>query len=186
MRIISGIFKGMKLYLPQRNITRPLKDLTKESIFNLIIHSKKINIDIKDSLILDLFSGSGSFGIECISRGTKKVTFFENNTETIKVLEKNLLLLKGVNNFEICDKDIFNFFSKYKNFDTKFDIIFIDPPYKERKINDIIENIFEKSLLKSNGVIIIHKHKKDFIKVTKQFKIIEERKYGISKILFIS
>ena len=77
MRIIGGDYKGKKLVLPNDKKTRPLKDLVKESIFNLIHHSKKINLDIHNSLILDLFSGSGSFGLECISRGAKKVTFVE-------------------------------------------------------------------------------------------------------------
>ena len=76
MRIISGIFKGKKLFLPTDKNTRPLKDLVKESIFNLIKHSNKINININNSVILDLFSGSGSFGIECLSREAKKVFFF--------------------------------------------------------------------------------------------------------------
>ena len=68
MRIISGRFKGKKLLLPKDKNTRPLKDLVKESIFNLLEHSKKMNINLKNSTILDLFSGSGSFGIECLSR----------------------------------------------------------------------------------------------------------------------
>ena len=81
MRVIGGTFKGKKLFLPNDKNTRPLKDLVKESIFNLIQHSKKINIEIKNSMILDLFSGSGSFGIECLSRGAKKVIFLENYME---------------------------------------------------------------------------------------------------------
>jgi 16S rRNA (guanine966-N2)-methyltransferase len=76
MRIIGGVFKGRKLFLPNDKNTRPLKDLVKESIFNLILHSNKINIDIEKSLVLDLFSGSGSFGLECLSREAKKVFFF--------------------------------------------------------------------------------------------------------------
>ena len=68
MRIIGGAFKGKKLFLPIDKMTRPLKDLVKESIFNLIKHSKKIDIDIEKSKILDLFAGSGSFGLECLSR----------------------------------------------------------------------------------------------------------------------
>ena len=63
MRIISGSFKGKKILEPKDNNTRPLKDLTKESIFNIIIHSKRFNVDIKNSKILDLFSGVGSFGL---------------------------------------------------------------------------------------------------------------------------
>ena len=73
MRIISGDFKGKKILQPRDKQTRPLKDLTKESIFNIINHSNLIDINLKNSNILDLFSGVGSFGIECLSRGAKKV-----------------------------------------------------------------------------------------------------------------
>ena len=138
MRIISGKFKGKRLYLPNDKHTRPLKDIVKESIFNLIKHSKKINTQVEDSLVLDLFSGTGSFGIECISRGAKKVFFFENYPEALKILKKNLNLLKDMNNYEIYEKNFFNFFLSNKNFNLKFDIIFIDPPYRETKINEII------------------------------------------------
>ena len=72
MRIISGLFKGKKILEAKDNNTRPLKDLTKESIFNIILHSNKFNLKLSDSNILDLFSGVGSFGLECLSRGAKK------------------------------------------------------------------------------------------------------------------
>ena len=75
MRIISGNFKGKKIIQPKDLNTRPLKDLTKESIFNIIAHSKKINIKVENSIVLDLFSGVGSFGIECLSRGANYVFF---------------------------------------------------------------------------------------------------------------
>ena len=88
MRIISGIFKGKKIFQPVDNFTRPLKDLTKESIFNIIKHSNKFYIDFKKSYILDLFSGVGSFGLECISRGVKFVTFIENYKEVLPILKK--------------------------------------------------------------------------------------------------
>ena len=92
MRIISGKLRGKKLFLPKDKNTRPLKDLVKLSIFNLIDHSKKINIKLEGSSILDLFSGSGSFGLECLSRGSKIIYFFENYIEAIKILKKNLSL----------------------------------------------------------------------------------------------
>ena len=184
MRIIGGIFKGKKLFLPTDKNTRPLKDLVKESIFNLIKHSNKININIKDSLILDLFSGSGSFGIECLSREAKKVFFLENYQEAINILEKNLRSLKNIQNHKIIKDEFFDFFSSDKLFKLKFDIIFIDPPYKEVKINEIIEKIIGTNLLNKDGIIIIHRHKKDVIKLTKKINIFEERVYGISKIFF--
>ena len=88
MRIIGGNFKGKKLFLPKDKNTRPLKDIVKESIFNLIQHSKKFNINIENSLVLDLFSGTGSFGIECISRGAKKVVFLKTIQKQSKFWKK--------------------------------------------------------------------------------------------------
>ena len=75
MRVISGSFRGKKILIPKDKKTRPLKDLTKESIFNIIEHSNKLKLDFSNSHILDLFSGVGSFGIECLFRGVKKVFF---------------------------------------------------------------------------------------------------------------
>lgn len=184
MRIIGGIFKGKKLLVPNDKNTRPLKDIVKESILNLIQHSRKININIKNSLIFDLFSGSGSFGIECLSRGAKKVVFLENYPEAIKVLENNIKSLNDINNYEVIKDDCFKFFETEKKIEFKFDIIFIDPPYQELKINEIIEKIIGKKLLNKNGIMIIHRHKKDKVELTKKVNIFEERFYGISKIYF--
>ena len=92
MRIISGLFKGKKILEPKDNKTRPLKDLTKESIFNIIRHSNKFEISLTNSYILDLFSGVGSFGIECLSRGVKKVIFIENYIGVTPLLKKIYLL----------------------------------------------------------------------------------------------
>ena len=181
MRIISGNFKGKKLFLPKDKNTRPLKDIVKESIFNLIQHSKKINLEIENSLVLDLFSGTGSFGIECISRGSKRVIFYENYDKAIEILQKNLDSLKNINNYTIYKSD---FFSSNVSFDSGFDLIFIDPPFQETKINEIIEKILKNKILNKNGILIIHRHKKDNIEITKKLKILENRNYGISKILF--
>ena len=94
MRIISGKFKGKKINLPKDKNTRPLRDLVKESIFNVIEHSNKIKIKISESIILDLFSGSGSFGLEAISRGANKCHFIENYSNALEILSKNVKHLK--------------------------------------------------------------------------------------------
>ena len=90
MRIISGTLKGKKLLQPKDKFTRPLKDLTKESLFNIIQHSNKFNSKIKGANILDLFSGVGSFGLECLSREANAVTFIENYKTVIPILKKNI------------------------------------------------------------------------------------------------
>ncbi len=184
MRIISGIFKGKKLFFPNNKSTRPLKDIVKESIFNLILHSKKISFKIENSVILDLFSGSGSFGIECISRKAKKVIFLEQHPEALKILEKNLNSLGNIKNHVIVKKNFFDFFSSNKSFEKKFDLVFIDPPYKEKRINEIIETILKANILIKDGIIIIHRHKNDEVIITDKLNIIEKRVYGVSKILF--
>ncbi len=184
MRILSGKFKGKKLFLPSDKKTRPLKNLVKESIFNLLQHSNKINIRLENASILDLFSGSGSFGLECLSREAQKVIFFENYSEALKILNKNLKLLKINKNYEVIDVCCFDYFKSNRSLSKKFDIIFIDPPFKEMRINELLEKIIEKKLLKKNGVFIIHRHKNDKTKITPKLEIFENRKYGLSKIFF--
>ena len=183
MRVISGLFKGKKIIEPKDITTRPLKDLTKESIFNIIVHSNKFNLDLNKSIILDLFSGVGSFGIECLSRGAVEVVFIENYKGVLPILKKNLSNLNGINNYQIIEKDIYksNFIN---NFNTKFDLIFLDPPYKDQSVTELLTNIKNSELLNNNGIIIIHRHKFEKNLVSRGFKIIEEKKYGISKIIF--
>ena len=185
MRIIGGKFKGKKLLGPKDKETRPLKDLTKESIFNIINHSNKFSININKALILDLFSGVGSFGIECLSQGAKNVTFIEKYNGVLPVLKKNLQNLKSIENYEILEKDIYNI-NFLKSLDKKFDIVFMDPPYKDKDINLLLDNINNKKILSENGILIIHRHKDEKDLIPNKLKIIEEKKYGLSKIIFLS
>ena len=183
MRVISGDLKGKKIFLPNDNKTRPLRDLVKESIFNLIEHSNKLNLTLDNSNILDLFSGTGSFGIECISRKAEEVTFVENHCAALDILRKNIKFLKIDNKVKIIEENCFEFFKSNEIFEKKYNIIFMDPPYKEEKINLIIDLIKDKKILGKNGVLIIHRHKKDNIKISNKLIILDERNYGLSKII---
>ena len=185
MRIISGLFKGKKIIEPKDLKTRPLKDLTKESIFNIISHSNKFKININKANILDIFSGVGSFGLECLSRGARYVTFIENYKNVLLILKKNLSNLKLTNNFKIYEKDAFEL-STYKEINEKFDIIFLDPPYKEKNLDLVLKNILTQNILNNDGIIILHRHKKTDDIFPNQLKVVEEKKYGTSKIIFIS
>jgi 16S rRNA (guanine966-N2)-methyltransferase len=184
MRIIGGKYKGKKLIQPLDKTTRPLKDLVKESIFNIIQHSNKINFQIENSKILDLYAGSGSFGIECISRDAKLVYFFEKHLNAIKILNQNINSLKENSNYKLFEKDCLDFLAS-DSFKTKnFNIIFLDPPFKEDTLNKILNLILRKNILIDDGLIIIHKHIKDKIKIIDELEIVEDRKYGISRIFF--
>jgi 16S rRNA (guanine966-N2)-methyltransferase len=183
MRIISGKNKGKKIIPPIDKNTRPLRDIVKEAIFNLIEHSNKFDVTLKNANILDLFSGSGSFGLECISRGAKQVTFMENYKEALKVLKNNIFNIQADEISEVIEKNCFDYFNLKKKLSNKFDIIFLDPPYKEKKINFLIKRIKEEKILDENGILVIHRHKKDAIEITKKLKILDNRLYGISKII---
>ena len=183
MRIISGNSKGKKIFEPKDLKTRPLKDLTKESIFNILSHSNKFSTKLKNSNVLDLFSGTGSFGLECLSRGSAHLTFVENYNVILPVLKKNILNLNYQNNSTIIENNIINNLN-FNIFEKKFDIIFLDPPYKEKKIFSMLNDIIESDILKSGGIIIIHRHKKEDDNFPKKFNIIEKKTYGVSKVIF--
>ena len=190
MRIISGKFKGIKIYTPVNKEIRPLKDMARESIFNFLIHSNKISFRFEESNILDLYSGTGSFGLECLSRNAGNVIFVEKEKEAIKILEKNIKKLNVKDLTKIIFDDVFDVIKKNKknffitNHHLKLDLIFCDPPFKDTNISHLIELIAKKDLLKKNGIIVLHRHKNSKEKLTDYLKIIDERIYGSSKIIF--
>ena len=185
MRIISGLFKGKKIYEPIDLNTRPLKDLTKESIFNIINHSNKFKVNLINSKILDLFSGVGSFGIECLSRGAKNVVFIENYKKVLPILKQNLSNLESIQNFQIIEKNIYEE-GTLSNLNSNFDIIFLDPPYKYKNLSELLNIILQKKILNEKGIIILHRHKNEQQVFPLKFKVVEEKKYGISKIVFLT
>ena len=184
MRIISGLNKGKKLIMPNNKTTRPLKDMAKESIFNILTHSKFINFHLKDSKVLDLFSGIGSFGLECLSRGSKFVFFLENYPQVLEILKTNISNLNYENKSKVLDIDAFKIDNNTFKEDQKFQIIFCDPPYKEKKIKLLIENLITLDILEKNGLIIIHRKKGELDTYPNKFKVIETKNYGLSTFVF--
>ena len=141
MRIISGYLKGKRIAQPSNKFTRPLKELTKESRFNILQHSNLINFSLEKSKILDLFSGIGSFGLECLSRGAENVVFCENYPEAVKILRKNIINLHCQQKTQIVKENIFNIKNLKQFYKKKFELIFLDPPYKEKKLTNLLDNI---------------------------------------------
>ena len=185
MRIIGGVYKGVKIFEAFDKNTRPLKDLVKESILNILEFSKDSRINLNNSLVLDLFSGTGSFGLECISRGAAKVYFIENYTQSLEILHKNIKKLKCEKKTRVFNEDAFNFFENEELKNEKLDLIFLDPPYKEKNIKIILENIAKLKVLKESGLVVLHRHKKTKDDIGKKFTVKRSVKYGISKIIFI-
>ena len=183
MRIISGDLRGKKILDPLDKSTRPLKDMVRESIFNIIEHSKNESVTIKNANVLDFFSGTGSFGIECLSRGARRVIFFENYKESIKILKKNIDLLSLNEKIKIIEEDSYNL-QKTNLGLKKFDLIFLDPPFKDSKINDLIDLISSLKITSKKTLVIIHRNKKIKEEISNKLTILREKIYGLSKIIF--
>ena len=166
MRIISGKYKGKKLEGFSIDGTRPTMDRVKESLFGSIQNY------VKDSVVLDLFAGSGSLGIEALSNGAKTCYFCDNSNEALKVLKKNL---NNIDNTFILNNSYEETLKILKNKNIKFDIIFIDPPYKLNLINNSINKILEYDLLNKNGLIICE-YEQEEIKCN--LELVKEKKYG--------
>ena len=184
MRIIAGKLKGFTLHMPKGKNTRPLKDLVRESIFNLLSHSNKILLQLKQSNVLDLYAGTGSFGLECLSRQAKSVCFIEKRKDAVEILEKNIEKLKVKKNVDIFFDDVFDLMKKRNIFKSKFDLIFCDPPFKDLNIEKLIKLICNNNVLRKGGIMVLHRNKNTKEKLPNYFKIIDERIYGISKVTF--
>ena len=170
--------------MPLDKNTRPLKDLVRESIFNLLTHSNKIQLQVEKANVLDLYSGTGSFGLECLSRKAKYVYFSENEKSAFKILKKNIEKLKIENKTKVFYSDIFNLINTQSHLMPKFDLIFCDPPFKDTNIEKLIDLIFNKNLMNKNGIVILHRNKNTKERLPNCLKIVDERIYGISKIIF--
>ena len=182
MRVISGKARGTKLNTIESEKTRPTLDRVKESLFNILQY------DIKDTVVLDLFAGSGALGIESLSRGAKKAYFCDTNIDAIKVIKQNLERTNLQDNAIVEKTD----FEKFLNtFDKKnyFDIIFLDPPYKLNYSIIACDLIVKNSLLKHDGMIIIETDEKardtEELKKIDELEIFDERKYGRANLIFI-
>ena len=183
MRIIAGRYKKVNLNQTIDKSIRPLKDSAKEGIFNVLTHSTKLMFDFKNSKILDLFSGTGSFGLECISRGSSNVTFVEKNPMALKNLHANIKKLKVEKISDVYQDDVFHLL-KNKNFlKKKTDLIYLDPPFKEDKILEIFQCLIRQNNFSSKTLIVFHRNKADSISFY-SYKCIETKIYGNSKILF--
>ena len=180
MRIIGGKNKGKKILFLKNKNTRPLRDLVKENVFNLINHSLKINSNLKNLNIIDFYCGFGSFGIECLSREIGDVIFIEKNTEAIKILKENLKIFKS-NNFKIIQSTVLDSIKKLS--DNKFDLFFFDPPYKNDECEKVFNYIKKIKIFSKRNLIIIHRENKEPF-ISSEINIIFEKKYGRSKIIF--
>lgn len=172
MRVISGKYKGKILIGFDIDGTRPTMDRVKESVFAIIQNN------IKNSVVLDLFAGSGSLGIESLSNGASECYFVDNNISLINIIKRNTNNMSE--NIKIIKSDYKNALEIFKNSKIKFDIIFLDPPYKLNLINDCLSKIIDYNLLNKEGIIVCEYEDEKLN--NDALTIIKEKNYGSKKI----
>ncbi|APJ02905.1 16S rRNA (guanine(966)-N(2))-methyltransferase RsmD [Silvanigrella aquatica] len=180
MRVIAGQYKRRLLQsLPGNDLTRPTSDRVKESIFNII------SGDIADTVVLDLFAGSGSLGIESLSRGAKKAIFVEQNFDVAKNIQLNLDNLKiNENDYILIKSDVSKFLSS-NTLNSKVDIIFADPPYRSEWYAQALEEIEKSNICNENCTVIFEMptNRKIQLQCNSEGWLKEdERQYGKTKI----
>lgn len=175
MRIIGGTERGRKLKAPEGMDTRPTLDKVRGAVFNVLF-------DVTGKDVLDMFGGSGAMGLEAISRGANKAVIIDANRAAFRAMEENKKNLSYDDRADLrfCD------FRKAFHYDECFDIIFLDPPYQKKLLEEALVFIEEKHLLKEDGIIVCE------LGVDVKFElpvaapeIIKEKVYGKTKILFL-
>ena len=180
MRVIAGTAKGTKLNSIDDLSTRPTLDRVKEPLFSIIQNN------IYDSNVLYLFAGSGALGIETLSRGAKHCVFCDSSFKSINMLKENILKTRMQEKSTIISMDYKKCLDYQKE---KFDIIFIDPPYKKDIAVDAIKRIISLKLLAENAIIVLETDEEERelneLKEVKELEVFDKRKYGRIKLLFL-
>ena len=178
MRIIAGKFKGRALITMKDKSIRPTTDRVKESIFNLLQGY------VEDAKVLDLFAGSGALGIEALSRGAESVTFADRSNDSVETVYTNLKKVSGKVN--VIRKDFLSTIDYLSARKEKFDIIFLDPPYKQGLDKVAIDKIEERNILAEDGIIVVERSREDEpMQLTKGYRALTERDYGSVTVMLV-
>ena len=177
MKIITGLAKGMNLETLEGEATRPTSQRVKEAIFSMI------QFDIEGACVLDLFAGSGQLGLEALSRGAKKATFCDSSREAVDIVMRNA---KKSKLFDKCRISTCTYDQMIKGISGKeqYDIIFIDPPYKNDCISDVLDKLYSGDVIAKNAFVICESGAEDIFgnnaELRDKFFVQKQARYSIS------
>jgi len=185
INIIAGNYKKTKLNVPIGSNVRPTSALKRKAIFSIIeSYAQKNSYDIySEFCFIDFFAGSGSLGLEAISRGALFSYFFENDNTVIKILESNCKKICKKNNFKIIKQDITNL--NIKKFEFPISVIFIDPPYIQNPFKKLLQELLKKNIINDKTIIVIETDKNNSIEIPASLKIINKRFYRRTNVIFV-
>ena len=173
MRIIAGKARGRKLIPPATMETRPTLDRVKESMFSMIQNY------IPDAVVVDVFAGTGSLGLEAASRGAKEVYLVDRSKDAFSLLKQNIENLKFEDTCHALNKDSYEALRCLSDKSKLFDVIFVDPPYCREMIPEAIKIIYDKKILSKDGIIVTKIDSiEEIYEGYEEISLIKSRKYG--------
>jgi 16S rRNA (guanine966-N2)-methyltransferase len=186
MRIVSGEFRGRTLVTPDTPDTRPTMDKTRQAVFNILRSASwAMRTDgtpvLSGARVLDVFAGSGALGLEALSQGASHATFIEHAHAALTAIKKNITTMKLESRTHILGRDIF---SLGKNTSAPYDLVFLDPPYDNDVLVRAITHLLNNIYVHNGTLLVLEMRKKDSLPEMAQITPVDERRYGMSKILF--
>ena len=173
MKIIAGVWKGILLRPPPPNLSRPTQERVKKSIFDIL------GFRVKEGRVLDLFAGSGSLGIEALSRGAREVTFVEWNPLCMKLLKENLLKLPGKRELFFIEENALKAVGKLGRQKKCFDIVFMDPPYTKGVTTKCLRTVTKCGILNPTAILVVrHSRKEELPSESGNFILLRHERYG--------
>jgi len=181
LRIIGGSLKGKKLFSTPGKKVRPTADRLRESIFNIL------SFKVPGASVLDLFSGTGAFGIESLSRGAKRAVFVEKSRDALSVIKRNIQASALENQSQVIKWDIPINLNCLRRIPFRYDLVFMDPPYNRDMIQKGLRNLYHSGCLNHGGCIVVeHSASEPIPENTTEFVIFDQRKYGKTLVTFLT
>ena len=179
MRIIAGQYRGRSLSSVRDLSVRPTTDRAKQTIFDILAN----RLDFDGIEVLDLFAGSGSLGLEAISRGAKSAVFVDKAQQSLRVLESNVDTLGCTDQCTVYSADVFWYL---KNTNREFDLVFVDPPYRLERIEELPNAIFESSVVKEGTHVVMEHSKESQIQLSESMYDITRKSFGQTTVLILT
>ena len=183
MKIIAGKHKGRKIHIEVDKSLRPTRPMVREAVFSILTSGEFIdeegNTALDGALVLDLFSGSGSFAMEALSRGARHVILFDKERKHLNLAKFNIESIKEQDNTTLICADI----ERIQPAKEPVDIVFIDPPYRKDLIVSSIEKLDATGWLKDSSIIIAETSVTDKLSTLEKFELVLKREYGSSKVM---
>jgi 16S rRNA (guanine966-N2)-methyltransferase len=177
MKIVGGKYRGMNIRAPRGLLSRPPLALIRESVFNVL------GDWVVGKSVLDLFAGSGSLGIEALSRGAARVSFVDSARRSVEMVRANVALLGASDAAAVYRKQAVDFVGSWQG--SPFDLVFVDPPFLSGKAQESLDSLASGRIISDGGIVVSRHHRREDVAVPGAFEVFKQRKFGESMVLFL-